>query len=436
MFTNARVKLTVLLVAIVTLLYALSATSVYAVMDRTMMAAIDVRLRHAAERVVRRMAQMDSTSPVAAVSGEGVKGKRQLAPFVAVVVRSDKGGVTFMLHPATARQLPRVAAGAPAGKRFSLVRVKGPVRYLRVLTMAMPRSKSEDLVSLQFAVDADSTVSVLGRLRDVMTMVGVFGVLAAFAAGFWASDRALRPIVRSWRQQRRFVADASHELRTPLAVIQSNLDIVLLHADQSVLDNLEWITNAKGEARRLTRLTDDLLTLARADSREVQIRLQPVDLQDTVSRVVERFSILALGKEQTLTHSFGSPDGTVETLTVLGDPDRLYQLTVILIDNAVKYTPAGGRIDVRLLRSGKHTARLSVADSGSGMDKREVGKVFERFYRGDAARRREGSGAGLGLSIARWIVETHRGRITVQSELGKGTTFTVTLPLLSARNDA
>ncbi len=428
MFTNARVKLTVLLVAIVTILYALTATAVYAVMDRTMMAEIDARLRHDGERAVHRVLSHATSTPGMPLFATAALDRRLFAPFSAVVARGRTGGLLFVLHPSIARKLPWSAAEERPGRHFSLVKITGPVRYLRLMDTSVALRPGAERSYLQFAVNADSTIAVLRRLRDVMTMVGVFGVLGAFAAGFWASGRALRPIVRSWRQQRRFVADASHELRTPLAVIQSNLDIVLGHADQSVLDNLEWITSAKGEARRLVRLTDDLLTLARADSREGQIRLQTVDLADIVARVVERFSILALGKEQALVHA-ANADQPPEALFVSGDPDRLYQLTVILIDNAVKYTPVGGRIEVILLRSGRHSARLQVADSGPGMDRRELGKIFDRFYRGDAARSREGSGAGLGLAIAKWIVDMHKGKITVQSEPGRGTIFTVTLPL-------
>ncbi|WP_084571205.1 ATP-binding response regulator [Deinococcus misasensis] len=220
--------------------------------------------------------------------------------------------------------------------------------------------------------------------------------------------------------QKRFVADAAHELRNPLTTIQGNLDILVRHQSIPEADRQDIISDVQREANRLGRLVNDMLTLARGDSGAI-VQEEPVELhtllldswQDFVrSRKSHRFQLQS-----------------VEPAWVLGDHDRLKQLLLILLDNAVKYTPSGGTITLGLKNTpdGVHWV---VQDSGIGISEADLKRVFERFFRSDPSRQSTGDpgGTGLGLSIAQWIVEQHHGVIHLDSTIGKGTTVTVMLP--------
>ncbi|MCY0870137.1 MAG: HAMP domain-containing sensor histidine kinase, partial [Firmicutes bacterium] len=257
-------------------------------------------------------------------------------------------------------------------------------------------------------------------LWRVLAAVGGAGFVVVLIVGWYLSGLILRPIARSWQQQQRFVADASHELRTPLAVIGSNLDLALSRAATTGedLETLEWVSNAKAEARRMTRLTEDLLTLARSDGHEVVLQRREVDAVQIARDVVERMAPLAEVAGLALRLE---PNESARQVPMWADGDRMRQLLVILVDNAIKYTLAGEvTVCVRRLRKG---ALLEVRDTGVGLDPEEAARVFDRFYRGDDVRERVSGGTGLGLSIARWIVDMHGGRLTVHSEKGVGSVF-------------
>jgi signal transduction histidine kinase len=225
----------------------------------------------------------------------------------------------------------------------------------------------------------------------------------------------------AYRSQQRFVADASHELRAPLTAIQGNLELLRRQPNLAEPDREEAIAEAEREARRLSRLVADLLALARADA-GVRLQHAPVELDALVLEVFRSARQLASGQALALE--------PFEPASTLGDADRLKQLVVILIDNALKYTPAGGQVRVGLAPS-PAGAVITVADSGIGIAAADLPQVFERFYRADPARTRDPGGSGLGLPIARWIVEQHGGTITIQSQPQHGTTVSVVLPQLA-----
>lgn len=218
--------------------------------------------------------------------------------------------------------------------------------------------------------------------------------------------------------QRRFVADASHELRTPLTAIRGNLEILRIVPNLGVEEREEILGDLSREAERMSRLVADLLTLARADG-GVPLKQERVDLAPAVADAVREARGLPGAAELTLNVE-GNP-------AVTGDPDRLKQLLLILLDNAVKYGD-GAPIEVSLTAT-RSEANISVRDHGGGIGPEDLPHVFERFYRAAKSRSREDGGAGLGLAIAKWIAESHGGRIDVQSVLGEGSTFHVTLPL-------
>jgi two-component system, OmpR family, sensor kinase len=234
-------------------------------------------------------------------------------------------------------------------------------------------------------------------------------------------NKTLGRLDRLFAAQRRFVGDVSHELRTPLTTIQGNVDMIKRFYPQ-LRDSLE-IENIEGENQRMTRLVDDLLTLAQADGGRLPITQAPVEFESLLLEVYRQTSLLAQQVHLRL--------GNIDAVRVLGDKDRLKQLLLNLTTNAIKYTPAGGQVTLSL-RHERQFAVLMVSDTGIGIPPEDQPHIFERFYRVDKARARAMGGAGLGLSIVKWIVEAHKGRIEVVSVLQQGTTFTVYLPSLSS----
>ena len=222
-------------------------------------------------------------------------------------------------------------------------------------------------------------------------------------------------------QQRRFVADASHELRTPVTVIRSITDVAL----EEPLAFEECVTALReinAESERLGQLLNDLLTLARADEEHLPLEREPIRLDLLALDVVEAMETLASERGIDL-HA-----QKMEPATILGDTVRLIQVLMALVDNALTYTNTGGKVTLSM-EARDAEARLVIRDSGIGIAPQDIPHIFERFYRADPARSRAAGGSGLGLSIAEWVVRAHGGSISVESQVGQGTTFTVTLPL-------
>jgi heavy metal sensor kinase len=226
---------------------------------------------------------------------------------------------------------------------------------------------------------------------------------------------------RSFTEVRRFTADASHELRTPLTALRTEVEVALSKPAEAV-DRQNLLGSILEECERLTRLTEQLLALAREDGGIIQQVYQPLDLTALILAVVETMRPLAEAKELRL-HQQG-----VDSMIMRGDEVRLRQVFYNLLDNAIKYTPEKGEIDVNLERRG-HEAIVVLRDTGIGIPAEHLPHVFERFYRVDKSRSRAEGGTGLGLSIAHRIVTAHGGRIELDSAPGRGTLCTVALPL-------
>ncbi len=235
-------------------------------------------------------------------------------------------------------------------------------------------------------------------------------------------NRMLERLEHLFSVQQRFVADVSHELRTPLTAIRGNLDLIKRYgADEESLEAIE------SEADRMARLVNELLFLARADYGELTLELEPLDLDTVVSEVYREAKILS--KDRDLTVKIID----FEPARINGHADRLKQLLLNLVSNALKFTPDGGQVIINL-RHEDDDAVIEVIDTGIGISAEDKERIFDRFFQTDASRaRHHGEGVGLGLSIARWIVESHHGTISVASAPGKGATFTVKFPSLDAR---
>lgn len=231
----------------------------------------------------------------------------------------------------------------------------------------------------------------------------------------------LERLQRVFDSQRRFVGDAAHELKTPLTAMKGNLEVAL-QRDRSTEEYREIVSTSLGQVERLARLVKSLLTLTQFSGEHPPIDLKPVLLEPLLKELVSELAILAEDKGCLLTaHLQDVPE-------VLGDTGQLKQLVINVLDNAIRHTPPGESVTVTLQSSADHVV-FTVEDTGSGIATDHLPHIFERFYRADRARDRESGGTGLGLAIAKEIVLAHHGTITVRSEVGKGSVFTVSLPI-------
>lgn len=270
-----------------------------------------------------------------------------------------------------------------------------------------------------------SLKDVQGALRSLMWNITAGIVIGGFVfvfAGLFLAGRALVPIRNSWERQQRFVADASHEMRTPTAIIHAQTEMLLRHPTHTIEEESPQIAIILKESKWMGRLLEDLLTLARSDSNQLQIAPSSIELNSLLLELAEQFKLLADTKGIIIETVVQKP------LLLWGDGGRIRQLLTILLDNALKYTPSGGQIKVAGRYQGP-TVYISVSDNGRGIPEADLPNVFDRFYRGDKARSRTEGGTGLGLSIAQWIVEVHGGSTRIHSEINKGTQVELFFPL-------
>lgn len=359
--------------------------------------------------------------------------------------------------------VPLVPPEAPSGSAFGIV-IAADERW-RAFVLPLHASDGAIIGYIEAVSPLGGIDAGITSFRLMLLILGVLGLVVAFVIGLTVAGQALQPVTHMvhtalaitgsrdlsqripeprqrdelgtlattfnamlasieqiYVAQQRFVSDASHELRAPLTVIQANLYLMRHRPDLSVEERIEALDETAQEADRLTRLVADLLVLARADA-GVELRHDTVDL-DTV--VLDTFHTA-----RTLAHGRTLKLDPFEPARTCGDEDRLRQLVLILLDNALKYTQAGGSVTLGLQQAGK-VVKISVSDTGVGIAPDDLPHVFERFYRADPARGRDPGGTGLGLPIARWIVEQHGGTIGIASDQGQGTQVVVQLPALPA----
>ncbi len=317
------------------------------------------------------------------------------------------------------------AAKAVSGRdiRNSTIAADTPVRVL-----TEPVRVRGQVVYLQVVGDRTTEVRTLTVLVVVLVVGGLVALVVAVGAGAGFASRALVPIRRSLvaqrealRRQREFAADASHELRTPLTVIRASVDDLDRHRSEPVALVGSALTDIRDEVDHLTSMVEDLLLLARSDSGTLELERIPVDLGDVASDAASSLAVVATERGVAVTVD-------PEPAEVSGDPARLRQLVMILVDNAVRHAPSGGHVSVQV-RSDGPDATLVVDDDGPGIRPEDMPRVFDRFYRAAGA---PGGGTGLGLAIAAWIVERHDGRIEATNRLTGGARFTARIPLIRA----
>jgi heavy metal sensor kinase len=224
----------------------------------------------------------------------------------------------------------------------------------------------------------------------------------------------------SFIQIRQFTSDASHELKTPLTILRGELEIAL-HSQKTTEEYEGVLVSALEEVQRLSNVVETLLELSRADTGQVRLSIEEDDLSKLLNDIVEDSIILAESKNIKV-HS-----DIEQNLIIDFDSARIHQAVLNVVDNAIKYSPNGGKISIEL-KKGKILSEIIVTDNGIGMEEEELNHIFDRFYRIDKARSSDVQGFGLGLSIVHWIVEAHRGKIDIKSKINEGTVFTIILP--------
>ncbi|MED4228989.1 HAMP domain-containing sensor histidine kinase [Neobacillus cucumis] len=288
----------------------------------------------------------------------------------------------------------------------------------KYLNMSMAQ---DSVKKIQIIYNLKRENDMLSHLLMVIGFGSLISVFIALLGGIYLANKALIPIRKSWDKQQQFVADASHELRTPLSVMKLNLEHLFRHPDRSIEQESETIHQTIKELNYLSKMSTDLLTLARSDAVPLQVMQEPILLDEILNQVVRDFNGLALLKHIQLT-------ADLQPIRIIGDKERIKQLFVILLDNALKYTKDHGKISISGEVKGSR-AIIDMVDTGIGISKQDLPNIFDRYYRGDKSRTRHIEGSGLGLSIAQWIVQSHSGKIRVISKEGEGTQVMVQFPV-------
>lgn len=435
-FAAARRRLLGLIVLVVVAILALTTVAVY-LSDAN---AIDQQInQELADRATHDSSYPDATaitSAAAPVEHDARDLYDPASPNVFVIGLDSQGHITSDPGNVGAQGLPDRAAVLPVlgGEQNStLVTVALGGHAFRLYTVPV-RQNGRIVGAVQTGMSLDARDRQLRDLLVTLALVGLGAVALAVVAGVALAERAMAPARLAYERQRQFAAAASHELRTPLAVVRSQAELIARRlrrakppAGRELAADADEVV---AETDYMTRLVGDLLLLAREAPDAGGLATQPVDLAALAHEVAEKLRGLAAKKAIDLAVAGGPP------AEVQGEPDRLRQLLLILLENALRYTPAGGKVRVRVwteaaprLLGGTHV-RCAVSDTGVGIAPEQHRRVFEPFFRVDPARTEDDGhqGAGLGLALADWIARAHGGTIALHSVPGEGSTFTVSLP--------
>ena len=444
-------RLTLWYSTVLTLALSLFAVSVWFVAQHRLFESVDSTLSQRAAAVVAVLTEVDPKDPVLEELTEYAK----VTPEGNLLAVRDETGNELLSTRGVALPWP----GAVAGK-FQTVRVQA--RDYRVFAIARPAGGHR--YEILAATPLSDVETLLRGFLNLLLAMAPLVLLIASVGAYWLSRRALAPVDRitdaarsisihnlsqrlavpatgdelqrlseTWndmlqrleaavKRLTQFTADASHELRTPIALIRTTAELTL-RRERPAETYKEALRQIVAESERTTRLVEDLLALARADAGLPALPMNCVELAPLVQEVCQQGRILAESRRVQL--SAEVPEGPVY---VLGNHPALRRMFLVLLDNAVKYTPAGGSVTVSL-GCDNAGATVAVQDTGIGIEESVLPHIFERFYRVDESRNRDvGGGSGLGLSIAKWIAETHRAEIQAESVAGRGSTFRVKFP--------
>ena len=263
-------------------------------------------------------------------------------------------------------------------------------------------------------------IDVLNNLLKVFISIGSISLIFLLLISIYLTNKTIKPIKETFEKQKQFIADASHELKTPLAIIRTNNSLVLSNKNLTVESQSKWLNYINNQIERMSELIDEMLSLAKLDANRGHDEFVVFNLSKLLNNILLTFEAVIFENKIELESNIE------EDISIKGDKESIKKVFTILLDNAIKYTNQSGKIDVDL-RQEKNKIKIKVKNSGEGINKKDINKIFERFYRVDTSRARESGGYGLGLSIAKSIVENHNGKIYAESNVGKDTTFIIEL---------
>ena len=456
---SIRLKLTAWYVAVLLASLCLFAITAFVVMRKGIEKSVDENLEGQAagvEEVIERVLQAEPAQLPDELREH--QALREQADFLQVCDQNGRWIYRSRLMTHYDVPLPVKASGSA----YDVLSVDLPMRVL-VREMSAGSAKYR----IQVAAPMDDFYDAMDRFKWMVLLLCPLVLVLASGGGYWLSGRALKPVDRitraaqdinshnlarrlevpesgdelqrlsetlnsmlgrleySFNRITQFTADASHELRTPLAVMRTTTE-VSLRTSRSVVDYRAAQEEILAELEKTSSLVEKLMLLARADAGVESLQRSPVNVAECLRDACKDGQVLAEVKQLKFAEHIED-----QKLFIAGDPQALHRLFLILIDNAVKYTPAGGSLAVTLTQS-NGSAIAEFRDTGIGVSAEDLPHIFDRFYRADKARSREFGGVGLGLSIARWVAEVHRGSIEVQSTPGAGSVFRIRLPLLQS----
>ncbi|MBQ9297850.1 MAG: HAMP domain-containing histidine kinase [Clostridia bacterium] len=290
----------------------------------------------------------------------------------------------------------------------------------RTITFETTTSEGETRY-IQLLINVDSESEILNNFLSILSIGTILTILLSIIASYLLSKMAMKPVVRSMEKQTEFVQNASHELRTPLTIIQAKQELLLQEPDAKIVDKAEEIMLTLNETKRLTKMTKDLMLLARSDSNTMNIQKEKTDIDEMIKEITKPYSEIAEMEDKKLILNLNYK----EKINI--DSNKIHQVLIILLDNALKYTEKKDIIEV-ITENKEGKCIIYVKDTGIGIKDEAINHVFERFYREDKARQRESGGSGLGLAIANCIVQAHNGVIKATHNTPKGTIFSIKLP--------
>jgi len=295
--------------------------------------------------------------------------------------------------------------------------------YKLMLTAKPILLNNEQIGTVYVGRDVTAVYHGLNKATLSFALVALAALFAAIFAGYVMAGKAIVPLKQAYNRQKQFTADASHELRTPLSIVLSAIEILEDEPESKTPFIREILSDVKDEVLKMTSLVAGLLLLVRSEQPGQGLDRKPFDLNQLIKQTVRKMQPLAKAKSLALISTAGA------NIDFAGEREKIQQLLVILLDNAIKYTPAGGSITVSLEdRPEQKQLRLKVEDTGIGIAAADCPRIFERFYRTDKARPRQSGGSGLGLAIAQEIVHLHKGTIQVISKIHEGSIFIIDLP--------
>jgi signal transduction histidine kinase len=331
----------------------------------------------------------------------------------------DKSGRFIAQAGTVPEKLPVTLTKEP----WQIIKDSNGIRY-RHITLMLHTQTNTDWGYMQLGRSIKDFDDYLAATKWILGLglpiaMGLVGISSWYLAGL-----AMQPIRHSYQLLQQFTADAAHELRTPLAALQATIESTPLTQQLSEFEARERQQTIERQVHRLSQLVRDLLLLCRMDRQALPTQRVSCSLNEIIGDLVEEFEELALAADVKLTTEVR----THQPIYITGDPEQLYRLISNLIVNGIQYTPAGGRVTIILGRTSVD-ALIQIQDTGIGIALKDQKRIFDRFYRVNSDRSRNTGGSGLGLAIAQAIVQSHGGSLTVHSQLGKGSTFTVRLPL-------